>query len=121
MGKTFRVWSGSRHGGDKFKRSLRRERRQNLKQSIRNEDDNTIGDLISNNKAGWDLHRKSPATSFRAKAKSIERNEQKTLPKNCCARVYVANDNKNLVVSHIDQNLKGFNYQYNPLMSTIMV
>ena len=123
MGKTVRVWSGSRRGGDAFKKKLRRERRQNLKQSIRNCDDNTIGNLISNNKAGWDLHRKSVSTSLRAKAKSIERTEKKTLPVNFNVKIYPSDSGKNLVVRHIDRDMKGNDYNYQTItnMNTIMI
>ena len=116
MGKTFRVWSGSRRGGqDCYKKKLRRERRQNLKESIRNSDENIVGNVIANRHTDYDLNRKGVSQSLRDKIRSLEKTEGLTLPNNHRAKVYVADSGRHLVVSTIDPTCYDYHTIYNQI------
>ena len=119
MGKSTRIWTGSRRADSQYKRKLRKEKRIQLQDAVRTADASTYGYIppISNDNIGYDLHRKCLTPSFRAKINAIKRVDKKLLPKNYDVNIRPTNDNKAIVVEYEVNNT---NYSPRSIVLNVM-
>ena len=104
MGKTRRLWTSTRRAGqNKYKKSLRKQKRYNLKNSTLTMNADTYGEGVDyyNNFVDWDLHRKSYAPPLRVKLRTILRKDEYLLPKTYEVIVCLSNNEKAILVEYI--------------------